>query len=164
MTRFLRWSLKAYRRLLMLYPEDLRRDFGAEILEAFEGDLSAACTANSIRGTIRVWRIALHETIRIGLPAWMENPALAVPAISAALAIMTQSPLLILTIRRATQLNLRPGDATPIDTLFALALGAALTALTTFVAVRRWKRASLISLGIERLGIERLGSDRLGLG
>jgi hypothetical protein len=149
MTRFFRWSLKAYRRLLTLYPEDLRREFGAEILEAFEDDLSAECAARSIGGAIRVWRIALDETIRIGFPAWRQNPALAVSAISTALAMVTQSPLLILSIRRATQLNLRPGDATPLDTLFALALGAALTALTSFVAVHRWKRANLISLGID---------------
>ena len=148
MTRFFHWSLKAYRRLLTLYPEDLRREFGAEMLEAFEDDLLAECAAHSIRGTIRVWRIALHETIQIGLPAWRQNPALVVSAISTAIAVVTQSPLLILTIRRATQLNLRPGDATPLDTLFALALGAALTALTSFVAVHRWKRASLISLGL----------------
>jgi hypothetical protein len=147
MTRFLCWSLRAYRRLLMLYPEDLRRDFGAEMLEAFEDDLSAECTAQSIGGAIRVWRIALRETIQIGLPAWLQNPAVAVPAISAAMYIVTQSSL-ILIIRRATRLNLRPADATPLDTLFAVALGAALTALTSFVAVHRWKRASLVSLGL----------------
>jgi hypothetical protein len=147
MTRFLRWSLTAYRRLLMLYPEDLRRDFGAEMAEAFEDDLSAECTAQSIRGIIRVWRIALRETIQIGLPVWLQNPAVAVPAISTAMYILTQSSV-ILIIRRATRLNLPPGDATPLDTLFTLALFAALTALTSFVAVHRWKRASLISLGI----------------
>jgi hypothetical protein len=146
MTRFLRWSLRAYRRLLMLYPEDLRRDFGAEMLEAFEDDLSAECTAHSIGGIIRVWRIALQETIQIGLPAWLQNPAVAVPAISTAMFIVTQSSLMLI-IRRATRLNLRPVDATPVDTL-TLALFAALTALTSFVAVYRWKRASLISLGL----------------
>ena len=148
MTRFFHWSLRAYRGLLALYPEDLRRDFGAEMLEEFEDDLSAECTAHSIRGAIRVWRIALRETIQIVLPPWRQNPALAVSAISTAIAVATQSPLLILTIRRATQLNLRPGDATPLDTLFALAAGAALTALTSFVAVHRGKRANLISLGL----------------
>ena len=137
MTRFFRWSLMAYRRLLMLYPEDLRRDFGAEMLEAFEDDLSVACAAHNIRGSIRVWRMALRETIQIGFPAWLQNPAVVVPAIATAIALVTQSPLLILTIRKATQLNLRPGDATPLDTLFALTLGAALTALTSFVAVHR---------------------------
>jgi hypothetical protein len=159
MTRSFRWSLRAYRRLLMLYPESLRRDFCAEMLEAFEDDLSAA---PGIRGAIRVWRIALQETIRIGLPAWLQNPAVAVPAISAALYLVTQSSL-ILVVRRATRLNLRP-EATPLfatrttvpcslDTLFTLALFAALTALTSFVAVHRWKRASLISLDLLSLDV-----------
>jgi hypothetical protein len=149
MTRFFHWSLRAYRGLLALYPEDLRREFGAEILEAFEDDLSAECAAHSIRGILRVWRIALRETIQIGLPVWRQNPALAVSAIATALAMVTQSPLLILTVRRAAELNLRPGDATPLDALFLLALGAVITALTSFVAVHRWKRASPVSLGLD---------------
>jgi hypothetical protein len=144
MTRFFRWSLRAYRRLLMFYPDDLRRDFGTEMLEAFEDDLSAA---RSITGAIRVWRIALQETIQIGLPGWLQNPAVAVPAISAAMYIVTQSSLMLI-IRRATRLNLRRADASPLDTLFTLALFAALAALTSFVAVYRWKRASLISLDL----------------
>jgi hypothetical protein len=111
MTRFLPWSLRAYRRLLTLYPEEeLRRDFGAEMLEAFEDDLSIECVAHNIRGAIRVWRIALRETIQIGLPVWLQNPAVAVPAISTAAALVTQSPLLIVAILRAGQLNLRPED------------------------------------------------------
>src|SRR5580692_10671680 len=95
--RILDWSLRAYRRLLVLYPANLRRDFGPEMLEAFAHDLSAECAARGIKGAIRVWRITLRETIRIALPAWLEIPAVAVPAISSALAILTQSPLLVMT-------------------------------------------------------------------
>ena len=153
MTHLFRWSLRAYRNLLILYPDDLRGDFGPEMLEAFAQDLLVACTARSIKGAIRVWRITLHELIRIAFPAWLRNPAVAVPVLSAATALVSQSPLLIMTIRRAAQMSLRPGDATPLDALFALALGAIITALTAFVAVYRWKQASLISLGIDRLGI-----------
>jgi hypothetical protein len=139
--RFLRWSLGIYSRLLILYPDDLRRDFGPEILEAFEQDLSAECAAGSIKGAIRIWRIALREAIQIGLPAWLQIPAVAVPAISSAMAIVTQSPLLIMTV-------VRKEEATPLYALSAIAIGVALTALTSFLAVYRWKRASLISLDI----------------
>jgi hypothetical protein len=139
--RVLRWSLKAYRSLLILYPDDLRRDFGPEMLEAFEQDLSAECAAGSIRGAIRVWRITLRELIRIGFPAWLRIPAVAVPAISAAMAIVTQSPLLIMTV-------VGKEDATPLYAMSAIAIGAAITALTSFVAVHRWKRASLIALDL----------------
>lgn len=139
--RFLRWSLRAYPRLLILYPEDLRRDFGPDMLEAFAHDLSAA---HSVKGAIRVWRITLRELIHIGLPGWLRTPAVVVPALSAAGVLISQSPLLIMSFR--------PGGTTPLDALVAVAIEAAVTALTSFVAVHRWKRNSLISLGIDQLG------------
>ncbi len=142
MTRFLPWSLRTYRLLLLLYPDDLRRDFGSEMLEAFADDLSVECAARGVKGAIRIWRITLCEVIRIGFPAWLQIPAIAVPALSAATVFVSQSPLLILAIRRGT------GDTTPLDALVGLAIGAAVSALTSFVAVYRWKRAGIISLGI----------------
>jgi hypothetical protein len=129
-----RWSLRAYRGLLILYPDDLRRDFGPEILEAFAHDLSEL-------GVFRVWRITLREAIHIALPACLRIPAVAVPALATAATIVTQSPLMILTV-------LRKEDATPLYALSAIAIGAALTAVTSFVAVYRWKRAERISLGL----------------
>jgi hypothetical protein len=42
----------------------------------------------------------------------------------------------------------RKEDATPLYALSAIAIGAAITALTSFVAVHRWKRASLIALDL----------------
>jgi len=137
MTRFFRWSPRAYRSLLILYPEDLRRDFGQEMLEAFAQDLSAE---RSIGGIVRIWRITLRELIRIGFPAWLQIPAVFVPALSAATVVVSQSPLLIMSFR--------PGGATPLDALVAVTIEAAVAALTSFVAVHRWKRASLISLRI----------------
>jgi hypothetical protein len=139
--RILGWSLRVYRSLMVLYPDNLRRDFGPEMLEAFALDLSAEWAARGVKGAIRVWRITLRETIRIGLPAWLEIPAVAVPAISSGLAIVTQSPLLVMTA-------LRKEDATPLYALSAIAIGAAITALTSFAAVHRGKRAGLISLDI----------------
>jgi hypothetical protein len=155
--RFFSWNLRAYRGLLTLYPDGLRRDFGAEMLEAFAYDLSAACVARGMKGAIHVWRITLRETIRIGLPVWLQTPAVAVPVLSAAGALVSQSPLLIVAIRRETQLGFHPGDTTPVDALVALAIGAVITALTSFVAVYRWKRAHLICLDIDQPGIDRLG-------
>jgi hypothetical protein len=152
MTRFLRWSLRAYRGLLILYPDDLRRDFGPEMLEAFGHDLAVECAGRSIRGVLRVWRITLRELIHIALPAWLQTPAVAVAALSTAAAIISQSPLLIVTIQR--EAAIRPGDATPLDALFAVAIAASITALTSFVAVYPWKRASLMSLGIGRVDID----------
>ena len=147
MTRFMDWSLTAYRRLLILYPDDLRRDFGPEMLEAFECDLSAACTARGLKGAMRVWRITLLEAIRIALPAWLRIPAVAVPALAALTAIVLQSPLLIVALRTRTLLT---------EIVIAISIEAAVTALTSFVAVHRWKRHRLISLDLGRLDIGRL--------
>jgi len=87
----------------------------------------------------RVWRITLREAIQIGLPAWLQIPAVAVPALAAAVDIVSQSPLLIMGIRNHAFL---------VDTLFAIAIEAAVTALTSFAAVYRWKRHRLISLDL----------------
>jgi hypothetical protein len=146
MTRFLHWSLWAYGRLLILYPEDLRRDFGPEMLEAFAHDLSFESSLRGLRGVVRVWRIALREVIAIGLPALWQVPAFAVPALSAATAFVLQSPIVILTIRRDAQSGLRPADAAPFEALISLAISAAGTALISFVAVYRRKRSALISI------------------
>jgi hypothetical protein len=151
--RFLLWSLRAYRNLLILYPDDLRRDFGPEMLEAFEYDLSVECAARSVKGVIRVWCITLREAIKFGHPAWLQVPSVAVPVLSAAAVIVSQSPLLIMTIGREAPLRFHPGDATPLDTLYALALDAVVAALTSFVAVYPWERASLISLDIVQPGL-----------
>ena len=152
MSPFLRWSLRVYSSLLILYPDDLRRDFGPEMLEAFMQDLSVECAARSVNGAIRVWRITLRELIQIGFPAWMQIPAVTVPAISSAMAIVWQLPLLIMTIRRA-HLSLHYSNAASRYALAEIAICAALTALTSFVAVCRWKRASLIFLDIGQLRI-----------
>ena len=145
-TRFLCLSQRAYRALLILYPEDLRRDFGPEMLEAFANDLSDGYAACGFKGAVRVWRITLGEVIRIAFPAWLQNPAVAVSALSSAAAIVSQSPLLIMTVRR------RPGAPTPLDALVAVAIGASITALTSFVAVHRWKRANLVTLDLHGIG------------
>ena len=147
MTRYRRWSARAYGTLLALYPEDLRREFGLEMIEAFENDLSFECSAHCLRGAIRMWRVALSEVIRIAIPAWLQIPSIAVPLLSTAAVVVSQSPLLIVAISRATQAGFHP-QTTPLQATFAIAIDAAIAALTSFVAVHRWKRAGLVSLGL----------------
>jgi hypothetical protein len=148
MTRFFRWSLHAYRAVLILYPEDLRRDFGPEMLDAFAEDLSNQCASHRFKGGIRVWRVALAEVLAIALPAWLQVPAIAVPLLSAAASIVSQSPMLIMTIQRESQRISRPGDPTIRDALVAVATGAVITALTSFIAVYRRRGSGLLSLSI----------------
>ena len=132
-------SLRAYERLLILYPEDLRRDFGADMIEAFAEDLGAAC---GITGMLRVWRNALREMMQIAIPAWFELPGVVVPALSAAIVAASQTPLVI----RAA--HVPPGDAMFADALIAVGIEVAIAAVTSFIAICRWKRAGLITLRI----------------
>jgi hypothetical protein len=137
--RFSRWNLRIYAALMYFYPGDLRRGFGPEMLEAFSRDLAS-------EGAVRVWRITLLEVIRIAFPAWLQIPSVAVPALSSAAVVLSQLPLLIMTIPEEA----RPGAPTPLDALVALAIIATATALTSFVAVYPWKRAHIVSLEIGR--------------
>ena len=146
MTSSLRRSLRAYERLLILYPEDLRRDFGADMMEAFAEDLAAA---RGIAATVGVWRSVLREFMRIAVPAWFEIPEVVVPLLSAVTVAFSQSPLILLAVRMKMLSD--PADRSLIvtDSLIGIGIGAAVAALTSFVAIYRWKRAGLITL---RLG------------
>jgi hypothetical protein len=145
MTPSLQWSLRAYARLLVLYPEDLRREFGADMLEAFADDLGGA---RGIAGTLSVWRSAARELMHIALPAWFDTPAVMVPLLSAATVAASYAPMLIVTARRKLLMNL-PGEGTLAEVLISISIACAVSALTSFVATYRWKRAGLITL---RLG------------
>ena len=134
MTPSLHRSLRAYERLLILYPADLQRDFGADMMEAFGEDLAAA---HGIGGALRVWRSALREVMQIAVPAWCEIPAVMVPVLSAAIVAASQSPLIVLAARRQLLPN-----------LIAVGIGSAIAAVTSFIAIYRWKRTGLITLRI----------------
>ncbi len=78
---------RLYGRLLVLYPEDLRRDYGVEMALAFAEDLDTARRDAGLRGVIRVWRCALVEFMRFALPGCASSPAFRVPAISVAFSV-----------------------------------------------------------------------------
>lgn len=96
-------SLRIYGRLLIFYPEDLRRDHGAEMALVFAEDLDAARRAAGWRGAIRVWRCALGEFLRLALPEFMSTSAVRVPLISTALFIVTTGAELLLAVRHSVQ-------------------------------------------------------------
>ena len=75
-------SSRVYGRLIALYPDDLRRDYGAEMALTFADDLADAHREAGARGVIRVWRCALAEFVRLALPECASNPAVRVPAIT----------------------------------------------------------------------------------
>ena len=82
MTSLLRWSSLTYRRLLILYPQDLRREFATEMALVFAEDVADAWREEGAVGVMKVWWYALAEFMRIGVPGQWANPYVAVPVIA----------------------------------------------------------------------------------
>lgn len=76
----MRFSPLVYQAMLRLYPEDLQRDFGEDMADAFTEELLRAWRE---RGLFRkavamagVWLCAASELVTIAIPAKLANPAL----------------------------------------------------------------------------------------
>jgi hypothetical protein len=78
-------NTQIYGWLVGFYPADLRRDFGEEMVLVFAEELRDA----DAMGKARVWRRALGEFLRLAPSNWAAHPALRVPAISLAFAILS---------------------------------------------------------------------------
>ena len=101
MTNSADWSGRLYGRLLLLYPDDLRRDYGAEMVLAFHDDMESARRDAGVRGVLRVWGCALSEVLRLALPAHLASPAVLVPALVFAFTLATISFEMMLALRHA---------------------------------------------------------------
>ena len=88
--RFEIMSTDIYAWLLTFYPEDLRREYGQEMVLVFADDLRS-------RSAGRVWWNALSEFLRIALPHTLSQPALRVPLLSAAFSILSLSTELVMS-------------------------------------------------------------------
>ena len=66
---------RIYGRLVELYPEDLRREYGDEMIFVFAEELRDANFARALR----VWRNALSEFLRLALPGCWTNRRSACP-------------------------------------------------------------------------------------
>ena len=98
MTNFADWSVRLYGRILLLYPDDLCRDYGAEMVLAFHDDVESAHRNAGVRGVLRVWRCALSEILRLALPAHIASPAVLVPALLLAFTLGTISFEIIMAL------------------------------------------------------------------
>jgi hypothetical protein len=85
MSQLLGLSSRMYERLLFLYPEELRREFGAEMALAFSDDLESAWSDARLAGVAQIWCYALRELLTVALPGQTSNPSVLVPALSFAL-------------------------------------------------------------------------------
>jgi hypothetical protein len=71
-----------YRGMLRLYPTELRRDFGPEMMEVFADDLADGWRTCGFAGACLVWWCVLCEFFRIAIPHLRGNPIVAVPVTS----------------------------------------------------------------------------------
>jgi hypothetical protein len=79
--RSLRVSRVLYSGLLILYPRDLRRRFGAEMEEVFEESLCAAAERGS-PSVAAVWSCALWELLTVALLQRLASETVMAGAIS----------------------------------------------------------------------------------
>lgn len=123
-------SVRLYQSLMLLYPDDLRRNYGQEMLLLFADDLEHARRTGGRWEAIRIWRIALREFLPFALPACLSSSAIRVPAITFVLfSIMTSgemacalvhapnAPSLLHAVRAALVL---PLFSTPFISLLAI--------------------------------------------
>jgi hypothetical protein len=146
MKALLHLSSRIYDKLLFLYPEDLRRDFGDEIALAFADDIEAAWRQGRVMGIIYVWCCAIREVLTVALPGQASNPCVLVPAIAFALAAFTQGAELCVALHvvpRVERLQLM--DAIRL----AVLLPSFANAVVAFVVNRIYARRSITTLQLD---------------
>jgi hypothetical protein len=144
MNHLINWNVAVYRAIMLGYPEDLRRDFGTEMIEAFTQDLSGC----GFKGAVRIWRITFYEFLQLGLPRYLVNPSVAVPAITAMSTVFSLSSILLLTLRNDHGKVHHWGGSVIAEMGLAVLVPAFVSALMSFVAIHKRKSETLLSLGL----------------
>ncbi len=78
----IRWSGWTYRCLLIAYPRELRRRFGADMIEVFEDQLYEAALQGGRSGIVSLWRTALWELASVAVPLRLESSMVIAGALS----------------------------------------------------------------------------------
>jgi hypothetical protein len=81
-------SHKFYERFLILYPRDVRSDFGSEMIDVFDEQLAEAYSRSGFAGLLRVWFRAMLEFVTVALPGRLSGRAVPIVAVTATLAFM----------------------------------------------------------------------------
>src|ERR1700728_1378374 len=139
-------TARVYEKLLLLYPKDLRRDYGGEMVLAFADDMEAALSQGRTMGVIRVWWYALSELLTVALPSQRSNPSVLVPALSFALAAFSQAAWLWIALHQVAHVD----SALVADSIrLAVLLPSSLNALIAFVVTRVSAHYSITALRLD---------------
>jgi hypothetical protein len=124
MIRFIDWNARIYAAVLPLYPQELRRDFGAEMIEVFVEDLAEAWRNAGLAGAIGVWCRAAWEIVRIAIPRQLENPAVGVPFLSFVQSVVALTAEMVLSHGRLSAVVvLLPGLISALTSIAAVRVG-----------------------------------------
>ena len=85
-------SCRLYGTLLLLYPANLRFEFGEEMLSVFAEQVRDGCKRRGLAGLWRVWYSVAIEIFELAIPLRADLTRLKVPAAS----ILTSSALFLL--------------------------------------------------------------------
>jgi hypothetical protein len=77
----LKLSASVYSILLFLYPEELRQDFGDEMVDVFEQQLWGEWMESGVAGMIRAWARVLWELLWVALPIQLCAPIVVAPTV-----------------------------------------------------------------------------------
>ncbi len=139
-------SIWLYEKLLLLYPENLRRDFGSEMALAFAEDLRSAWGDARIAGVLQIWWYALRELVTVALPAQRSNPCVLVPALAFAFVAAGQSAELCLALHQVTRVE----ASLLFDAIrLVVLLPSLLTACVAFVVTRVYAGSSIAALRLD---------------
>jgi len=81
-----RISRRTYGCLLWLYPDDLRKRFGQEMLDVFAELVAETRAQRDWRGAATIWWIALTESVTVGLFARLQSRVMIAGAASFSIA------------------------------------------------------------------------------
>ena len=81
-------SHKVYKSILILYPKDLRGDFGNEMIEVFDEQAWEAYSRHGSSGLMRVWFSTTWEIVTVAFPGHLAGRGIPIIAVTATLAFM----------------------------------------------------------------------------
>jgi hypothetical protein len=81
-------SRKVYATSLVLYPNEFRREFGADMVEVFDEQVSEAYSRSGLSGLLRVWFSATIELVYIALPGRLAERMVPIVGVTTALALL----------------------------------------------------------------------------
>lgn len=81
-------SHRVYERSLVLYPKDLRGNFGDEMIEVFDEQVWEAYCRRRFSGLVRVWGRTLQEIVTVALPGRLAERAIPIVAVTVTSVLM----------------------------------------------------------------------------